>query len=391
MRVKGEGERWRRGSSKNQLSRLQPAKIQQGTTHQSSAPADWLTQARLQPSKEGGPSRQFADNCLCPLVAFWLGKDNASLLSKSNYTWLAKNAPLPILTQKYEELQKEIKDGSEDTLQKGYALLRKVSAHSSCFTGIQEMVDCIQNRIDLLIGQCPAYKERASKKWQLTTNLEDYLQKASTQIKNISPIVSVGLNPGSSAPESEKVMNQYLELANQTKEMAHELELAVRIVKEMEEFETTEVEAFSSKTKLLNEELAMLNKNINLKLEILKPYVTFLKSSNEIGGDALKLKEFYTSEPMQEDIEAKNETLMQSAEMQWQMVLKKILSAQDMGHDFLNLVNMASSEWRETSGSNTDAAQEDTLVLPPPRRRMASSLILPPNTASKQSERKTAA
>ncbi|XP_048342044.1 coiled-coil domain-containing protein 141 isoform X2 [Sphaerodactylus townsendi] len=252
----------------------------------------------------------------------------------------SENLSLPILTQKYEELQKEIKDGSEDTLQKGYALLRKVSAHSSCFTGIQEMVDCIQNRIDLLIGQCPAYKERASKKWQLTTNLEDYLQKASTQIKNISPIVSVGLNPGSSAPESEKVMNQYLELANQTKEMAHELELAVRIVKEMEEFETTEVEAFSSKTKLLNEELAMLNKNINLKLEILKPYVTFLKSSNEIGGDALKLKEFYTSEPMQEDIEAKNETLMQSAEMQWQMVLKKILSAQDMGHDFLNLVNM---------------------------------------------------
>ncbi|XP_054827123.1 coiled-coil domain-containing protein 141 [Eublepharis macularius] len=252
----------------------------------------------------------------------------------------SESLSLPILAQKHEELHKELKDGSEDTLQKGCVLLSKGDAHSSWITGIQEMVDCIQKRVDHLITQCPAYKELASKKQQLTTSLEDYLQKASSKIKNISPMLSAGMNPGSSIPESEEVMNQYLELANQTKEMAHELELAVRIVKEMEEFETTEVEAFSSKTNLLNKELATLNKNINFKLEILKPYVTFLKSSSEIGGDALKLKEFYTSEPVQEDVEAKSETLMQSAEIQWQMVLKKILSTQDMGHDFLNLVNM---------------------------------------------------
>ncbi|XP_015269235.1 PREDICTED: coiled-coil domain-containing protein 141 [Gekko japonicus] len=247
---------------------------------------------------------------------------------------------LPVLAQKHEELQKGIKEGSEDTLQKGCDLLSKGNANSAWVTGIQERVDCVQKRVDHLIGQCPAYEGLASKKQQLTTSLEDYLQKATTKIKNIGPILSVGMNPGSSIPESEKVMNQYLELANQTKEMAHELELAVRIVKEMEEFETTEAEAFSSKTNLLNEELATLNKNINSKLEILKPYVTFLKSSNEIGRDALKLKEFYTSEHVQEDAEAKNETLMQSAEIQWQMVLNKILSTQDMGHDFLNLVNM---------------------------------------------------
>ncbi|XP_077175687.1 coiled-coil domain-containing protein 141 isoform X2 [Paroedura picta] len=252
----------------------------------------------------------------------------------------SESLSLPILALKHEELQKEIKEGSEDTLQKGHALLSKGKANSPWVPGIQEMVDSIQKRSEHLIRQCPAYEGLASKKQQLTTSLEDYLQKASSKIKNIGPILSVGMNPGSSVPESEKIMNQYLELANQTKEMAHELELAVRIVKEMEEFETTEAEAFSSKTNLLNEELATLNKNINLKLEVLKPYVTFLKSSKEIGGDALKLKEFYTSEPVQDDIEAKNETLMQSAEIQWQMVLKKILSTQDMGHDFLNLVNM---------------------------------------------------
>lgn len=64
--------------------------------------------------------------------------------------------------------------------------------------------------------------------------------------------------------------------------MATELELAVRIFKEMEELETTEVAVFSNKTDLLNEELTTLNRNISSKLEILKPYVEFLKSSDEV-------------------------------------------------------------------------------------------------------------
>ncbi|XP_066468437.1 coiled-coil domain-containing protein 141 isoform X3 [Tiliqua scincoides] len=258
----------------------------------------------------------------------------------------SESLSLPILAIKHEALKKEIEDGSADALQKGYALLSKGDTHSSWMTGIQKMVDSVEKRADQLIRQCPAYEELASKKQQLTTNFDDYLRKTSTKIKNISPILSDAINPGSSVPESEGVLNRYLELANQTKEMANELELAVRIAKEMEEFETTEMSVFSSKTNLLSEELAALNINISLKLEILKPYVEFLKSSSEVGDDAQKLKELYITESVQEDIEAKNETLMQSADIQWQMVLKKILSTQDMGHDFLNLVNMVNENLR---------------------------------------------
>ncbi|XP_061464306.1 coiled-coil domain-containing protein 141 isoform X2 [Rhineura floridana] len=252
----------------------------------------------------------------------------------------SEDLSLPLLAIKHEELKKEIKDVSADALHKGQTLLSKGDTHSYLMTGVQEMVDCIHKTVDELTNQCPSYKELASKKEHVTTSLDDYLKKASTKIKNVSPIVSAAINPGSSVPESEKVLNKYLEMANQTKEMANELELAVRIFKEMEEFETTEVAVFSNKTDLLNEELATLNRNISSKLEILKPYVAFLKSSNEVGGDAQRLKEFYVVEPVREDAEAKNETLMQSADIQWQMVLKKILSTQDMGHDFLNLVNM---------------------------------------------------
>ncbi|XP_077772630.1 coiled-coil domain-containing protein 141 isoform X3 [Podarcis muralis] len=270
---------------------------------------------------------------------------------------------LPLLAIKHEELKKEITEGSADALQKGQTLLSKGDAHSSWMTGVQEMVNCINKRVDGLIKQCTAYKELASEKQHLTTSLDNYLKKASTKIKNVGPIVSAAINPGSSVPESEKVLNKYLELANQTKEMASELELAVRIFKEMEELETTEVAVFSNKTDLLNEELTTLNRNISSKLEILKPYVEFLKSSDEVGGDAQRLKEFYITEAVQEDSEAKNEALLQSADDQWQMVLKKILSTQDMGHDFLNLVNMINENLILNVGSVVQVTEHTIDIL----------------------------
>ncbi|XP_042300797.1 coiled-coil domain-containing protein 141 isoform X1 [Sceloporus undulatus] len=251
----------------------------------------------------------------------------------------SEDITLPNLAIKHQELQKELKDGTADALQKGQNLLSKGDAQSSWMTGVQEMVDGIKKRADRLMKRCLTRKEHESERQRITSSIDDYLAKASTKIKNIGPVISVAINPGLSVSESEEVLNKYLEMANQTKEMANELELAVRILKEMEEFETTEIAAFSNKTDLLNEELATLNRNIGLKLEILKPYVAFLKSSNEVEDDAQKLKEFYITDSEQEN-EAKNETLVQSADTQWQMVLKKILSTQDMGHDFLNLVNM---------------------------------------------------
>uniref|UniRef100_A0A6J0UGF6 Coiled-coil domain-containing protein 141 isoform X1 n=2 Tax=Pogona vitticeps TaxID=103695 RepID=A0A6J0UGF6_9SAUR len=263
-----------------------------------------------------------------------LGNAEASLKLLSS-----EGLSMPTLAEKHMELQKEIKDGTADALQKGHILLSKGDAHSSWMMSIQEMVDCLQEKVNQWTKQWPAHEEFASKKHHLTTSLDDYLKKASVKIKNIGPVLSAAIDPGSSVPESQEVLNRYLELANQTKEMTNDLELAVRLLREMEEFETTDVAAFSNKTDLLNEELATLNRNIGLKLEILKPYVAFLKSSNEAGDDAHKLREFYITESVQ-DSEFVNEIVMQSADIQWQTVLKKILSTQDMGHDFLNLVKM---------------------------------------------------
>nr|XP_048725987.1 coiled-coil domain-containing protein 141 isoform X2 [Caretta caretta] len=247
---------------------------------------------------------------------------------------------LPILAAKHEELQDEIKDCAVDALQKGKALVSKGDSHSSWMTGIQEMLEYVQKRVDQLIRQCPAYKELALKKQGLTASLEDYLKKVSLSIKKISPILAISMDPGSCLTESEKVLSEYLELSNQAKETSHELEAAVRIINEVEEFEPAEVAAFSSKADLLNEELATLNKNISSKLDVLKAYVAFLKSAKEVNDQAQSLKEFYKFEPVQTESEAENKTVMESADTQWLMVLKKILSTQDMGHDFINSLDM---------------------------------------------------
>ncbi|XP_075009452.1 coiled-coil domain-containing protein 141 isoform X2 [Calonectris borealis] len=247
---------------------------------------------------------------------------------------------LPILTKKYEELQEAVKGCTASTLQKGQTLLNKADSHSSWVTGIQKMMQYIQKKVDKLIRQCPDYKELTLKKQQWTASLEDHLNKVSQSINKITPMLAVGMEIGSYLCESERVLDKHLELAKQTKETSHELEAAERIIKDMEEFEPEQVAAFSSRIDFLNEALKKIEKNISSKLEILETYVAFLKSAMEVNDDIQNLKEFYRSEPLQTNREAENKIAMESANTQWQKAIKKIFSTQNMGCNFVNLVNM---------------------------------------------------
>ncbi|XP_075566500.1 coiled-coil domain-containing protein 141 isoform X2 [Pelecanus crispus] len=247
---------------------------------------------------------------------------------------------LPILTMKYEELQEAIKGCTASTLQKGQILVNKADSHSSWVTGIQKMMEYVQKKEDELIRQCPDYKELTLKKQQWTASLEDHLNKVSQSIKKITPMLVVGMDIGSYLSELERVLNKHLELAKETKETSQELEAAERIIKDMEEFEPEQVAAFSSRTHFLTEELKKIEKNISSKLEILETYVAFLKSAMEVNDDIKNLKEFYKSEPLQTNREAENKIVMETANTQWQKAIKKIFSTQNMGCNFLNLVNI---------------------------------------------------
>ncbi|XP_045662177.1 coiled-coil domain-containing protein 141 isoform X2 [Ursus americanus] len=249
---------------------------------------------------------------------------------------------LPVLAARHEELHREIKDCTADALQKGQALISQVDSCSSQGTGVHEMMGCIQRRVDHLTQQCSAHKEFALKKQQLTASVEGLLKKVEMSIQKISPVLSNAMDIGSSLSESGKILSKYLELDNQAKETAHELEAAAKLMTEKNEFEPDEVALLSSKAKWLEEELKILGQSIGSRSQVLQSYVAFLKSSEEVQEQCQNLKEFYQTEILQKeegDAEARHRS--DTAEKQWQLFLKRSFLTQDLGLEFLNLINMA--------------------------------------------------
>ncbi|KAI2525990.1 coiled-coil domain containing 141, partial [Homo sapiens] len=249
---------------------------------------------------------------------------------------------LAVLAVRHEELHRKIKDCTTDALQKGQTLISQVDSCSSQVSGIHEMMGCIKRRVDHLTEQCSAHKEYALKKQQLTASVEGYLRKVEMSIQKISPVLSNAMDVGSTRSESEKILNKYLELDIQAKETSHELEAAAKTMMEKNEFVSDEMVSLSSKARWLAEELNLFGQSIDYRSQVLQTYVAFLKSSEEVEMQFQSLKEFYETEiPQKEQDDAKAKHCSDSAEKQWQLFLKKSFITQDLGLEFLNLINMA--------------------------------------------------
>ncbi|XP_052531481.1 coiled-coil domain-containing protein 141 isoform X6 [Tympanuchus pallidicinctus] len=269
---------------------------------------------------------------------------NKAVNALENYLKIfnSEGLSLPILSMKYEELKEEIKGCTASTLQKGQTLINKADSHSSWAIGIQRAIENVKKKEDQLIRQCPDDKELMLKKQQWTVTLEDHLTKVLQSIKKITSRLAVDVEVGSHLSESERILNEHLELANQIKETSCELGEAEGIIKDMKEFEPEQVAAFKTKTDFLNEELKKAERNICTKIEILTTYVAFLKSSLEVNDYIQNLKEFYQAEPLQTSRKAENKNAMESVNGKWQESIEKFFSTENLGRVFLNLVNTIS-------------------------------------------------
>uniref|UniRef100_A0A2K5LHP6 Coiled-coil domain containing 141 n=3 Tax=Cercocebus atys TaxID=9531 RepID=A0A2K5LHP6_CERAT len=254
----------------------------------------------------------------------------------------SEDLSLAVLAARHEELHRKIKDCTADALQKGQTLISQVDSCSSQVSGIHEMMGCIKRRVDHLTEQCSAHKEYALKKQQLTASVEGYLRKVEMSIQKISPVLSNAMDVGSTCSESEKILNKYLELDIQAKETSHELEAAAKTMMEKNEFESDEMVSLSSKARWLAEELNLFGQSIDYRSQVLQTYVAFLRSSEEVEMQFQSLKEFYeTKIPQKEQDDAKAKPCSDSTEKQWPLFLKKSFVTQDLGLEFLNLINMA--------------------------------------------------
>ncbi|XP_060033620.1 coiled-coil domain-containing protein 141 isoform X2 [Erinaceus europaeus] len=247
---------------------------------------------------------------------------------------------LPVLAVRHEELHREIKDCTADALQKGRALISQVDSCRA--TGIREIMDCLQRRVDHLTEHCSAHKEFAFKKQQLRASVEGHLKKVEILMQKIIPELSKEMDLSSSISESERILSKYLELDTQTKETAHELEAAAQLVAEKNEFECDEVASLSSKVRLLEEELNVLDQSMGFRTRILKTYVAFLKSAEEAKEQYRGVKEFYQTEILRKKVhDSKVKHWPDSTEEQWHLFLKRSFLIEDLGFQFLNLINMA--------------------------------------------------
>uniref|UniRef100_A0A2K5ZC38 Coiled-coil domain containing 141 n=2 Tax=Mandrillus leucophaeus TaxID=9568 RepID=A0A2K5ZC38_MANLE len=254
----------------------------------------------------------------------------------------SEDLSLAVLAARHEELHRKIKDCTADALQKGQTLISQVDSCSSQVSGIHEMMGCIKRRVDHLTEQCSAHKEYALRKQQLTASVEGYLRKVEMSIQKISPVLSNAMDVGSTCSESEKILNKYLELDIQAKETSHELEAAAKTMMEKNEFESDEMVSLSSKARWLAEELNLFGQSIDYRSQVLQTYVAFLRSSEEVEMQFQSLKEFYeTKIPQKEQDDAKAKPCSDSTEKQWPLFLKNSFVTQDLGLEFLNLINMA--------------------------------------------------
>uniref|UniRef100_UPI00398EB36C coiled-coil domain-containing protein 141 isoform X2 n=1 Tax=Pristiophorus japonicus TaxID=55135 RepID=UPI00398EB36C len=250
-----------------------------------------------------------------------------------------KSLSLLDLSKEHNSLCQATKDATSDALLKGQLLLSKVDPQSFRAIGIQEMIGYIQQRVDQLTGQCFAHKELALKTQQLITSFDDHFEKVSGCLQACRSRLSSKLEPGSSLSESEDILNKYLELSDQSKEVENELKHITDIIKQAEMFEVPEVKTFSEKFIILNTEWKALCRNLNARVEHLQSYTTFLKQAEEVEASMRSLEDCYQSQSVK-DNEEHFRAVLELADSKWQSVLKSFLSLQDLGFNFKSAVNM---------------------------------------------------
>ncbi|MGH0128838.1 UNVERIFIED_CONTAM: hypothetical protein FKN15_052895 [Acipenser sinensis] len=202
---------------------------------------------------------------------------------------------LPELAKRQEELQKSIKETAAEALQRGQSFLNKANPQSSQLSGIQKMTGDLQGRVGQLTSQCQAHKELAVKKQQLIVSTED----------------------------------------NFDKEVVNELEAFAEIITELKTFESSEVTEFSNKSCLLNEELNTLSRNISSRVEIMRAYVTFLKSAKEVSENLnLNVKAAVTVvENTREDL-SKKKVALTELWTTWQLHINQLTSMKKQWRSF---------------------------------------------------------
>ncbi|KAF4086617.1 hypothetical protein AMELA_G00085580 [Ameiurus melas] len=263
-----------------------------------------------------------------------------------------RTVQLSELAKKHEELHRSIKDAAAEPLQRGQLILQKLSPQSAQVGGVQRMLGYIRERVDGLSKQCQAYRELAGKKQQLLSSFDDLEEKISSWIKSSNAVLSSSTEPGFSLSEAEEVLNKHLELSTHTQRVMAESDASDGMINGLRKLEAAEAVELSNRASVLREQLKTLQRNISIRLESLRSYVSFLCSAKEVEDLVKTLLDCYKKRSEAEEEHEETVATKEDKDARWQMFLQKFLSMQDQGNNFIKSSTMIS----ETRSLNVKAA-----------------------------------
>ncbi|XP_051565066.1 coiled-coil domain-containing protein 141 isoform X2 [Myxocyprinus asiaticus] len=250
---------------------------------------------------------------------------------------------LPELGKKHKEISCSIKEASTEALQRGQLLLQKLKPQSAQVGGLQRMLGYIKERVEVLSRECHAHKVLTGKRQQLVTAFEELVDKVSAWIKNSNGALSASIEPGSTLTEAEDTLNKHVELLSQSQDVMRESEAIAGFIKELRGLESSETVDLSNKASLLAEEMKTLVRDISTHVEILRPYVDFLRSADEVKEQIRTLQECYKNRTEEEEEnEGTCATIKEMLDAKWQSLLQSFFTMQDLGNNFINSSNMVS-------------------------------------------------
>uniref|UniRef100_UPI0037E93A2C uncharacterized protein ccdc141 n=1 Tax=Semicossyphus pulcher TaxID=241346 RepID=UPI0037E93A2C len=102
---------------------------------------------------------------------------------------------------------------------------------------------------------------------------------------------------------------------------------------------------------LVLKELQSLNRKIDSNLQLLQPYVTFLRMAQQVKEDMEAIMEIYRREPGEEKEQERKAVKKKQVDTCWQETLLRFLTCQELGNNFINTVSKVSgAEFNVQSG-----------------------------------------
>ncbi|XP_068592421.1 coiled-coil domain-containing protein 141 isoform X2 [Cebidichthys violaceus] len=230
-----------------------------------------------------------------------------------------------------------------------------------------------------------------NRRLQLLSSCEHLVDKISRWLQQSSSLLSISSEAGWHLPEAEHTLNTHLQLRTQAESAGQDAENMMQILDQIRALHTSETRSqppsetsrqlsplkalteqlkrggagsrtrtllgppaadltgppspeLSGRVDLVLKELQSLNRRIDSNLQLLQPFVSFLRTAQQVEEEMEELMEIYRKRPEEDEEEEAGSSRKKKKQLDacWQETLQKILTCQELGDDCVRTVSTVS-------------------------------------------------